>query len=301
MATYEVTERPRNTSTGETDGQTGSRSSSRLFHVLVTSGAITETADTVRAFAPLPNPGDPHPTDLGMFCRRKTVQKVSVLLYEATCDYETPRGGGSGGGDNPLSAPAVIRFSHVVTEEQIDQDMDGKPICCLATLEQFDPPITRQFGDLQMTVTKNVATFDPLQAYVYMFAVNSDSFFGADPGVCLLTQFEAENVVEGAFQYWRRTVGIQFRSGQPNTTNDKAWYRRIRAEGYYIRIPNREEIGQPVKTYHAIDAEKQPVTKPVLHKISNGQAVDDQSDPTLAEWYEFKIYRSLPFAALNIL
>jgi len=296
MATFEVTERIQGTDAGESDGQDSTHANSRFFHVLVIGDPTGVTAATVRALAPLPGIGMPHPQRPQLFCRRVNVDKVSPVLYEAEAEYFAPTGGEQ---ESPTLKPAVLRWSHAITDEEIDQTAQGLPIITV-TGESFDPPIRRQFGDLVLTIERNVAAFDPLLATEYLFTTNSDAFMGFPPGCVLCTQFQADLVTENEnFQYWSRTIAFQFRRGAPNTIDAKAWYRRVRAEGYYIRIPTRNGSADPAnadrKLFRAFDSEGQPTVKPVLHSIATGELIASND---AAQWYEFPVYPSKPFSLL---
>lgn len=291
MPQYIVTERPKTDSSGETDGKDASRDEVRRFHVLVASSDYQSVNSTVvRAYAPLPAIGSPHPNSAGLFCRGVNVTQVGVNLYEAEATYFSPTGG-SNPNDSPTLQPATVKWSHVTTDEEIDQDAEGKPIITV-TGESFDPPIRRQFGDLQLTHERNVIYFDPVLATEYLFTTNSDTFLGFMPGTVLCTQFSADAVTDNPdFIYWRRSIVFQFRRGAPNTTDAKAWYRRIRAEGYYVKIG----FNNDTFVTRAYDGEGKESVKPVLHDKTTGQQITNPQD---AQWYEFKIYQSKPFALL---
>jgi hypothetical protein len=88
--------------------------------------------------------------------------------------------------------------------------------------------------------------------------------------------------------YWAVSASIQFRFPY-NTTPEKAWYARVRHEGYYEKVGSR--------VVHAVDANKERVSKPVLLK-SDGTR---ETNANNAHWLEFKRYGALSYGALRLL
>ena len=85
------------------------------------------------------------------------------------------------------------------------------------------------------------------------------------------------------------TASIRFRYPF-NTTPEKAWYARVRHEGFYEKLSD----GRIVR---AIDDNGEPTTKPVLLK-------EDGTRETVSEnayWLEFKRYQPLPYNVLGLL
>jgi hypothetical protein len=90
------------------------------------------------------------------------------------------------------------------------------------------------------------------------------------------------------------TGSIQFRLGI-RTTDDKAWYKRVRNEGFYEKITDAF-TSSPILV-QATDDNGKAMTRPVLLK-SDGTR---ETDPTNAYWLEFPVYRSLPYQALGLI
>jgi hypothetical protein len=97
--------------------------------------------------------------------------------------------------------------------------------------------------------------------------------------------------------YWEITAQIQFRYPY-RTTPDKAWYARVRHEGFYEKI----NVGTKKAIVRAVDGNKEPMTRKVLLD-NNGYRLQPpaEGEQQNAVWLEFKLYDSLPFNALGLL
>lgn len=296
MALVNSTEKPRQSrSGGEADEklQNSRASASRSFTILTTESHSTLWVRlAAQAAGWLPRKGEYHPDDFWHRCNNVEVEQVGPNYYEANASYVSLSFGDEDG--DPTLQPAEIQWSHVITDEAVDQDVSGKPICTVLG-ESFDPPLTRPYADLFLTVTKNVSVFDPFVAQQFMHKVNADTFLGVfPPGTALIEAFHADSVITDDLSYWRRTIGVHFRCGAPNTTDAKAWFRRVRAEGFYIK----GIAAGPQWKYRATDANGENSVNPVLHAVADGERIDNIND---AEWYEFELFESVPFAPLNFI
>ncbi len=269
----------------------------RVFQMVADSVNYTPVSARYEAMAQgyIPRPGSPHPSDVFLICRQVECNKTAPFFFEVSARYNK-----SGGDDSdPSLQPPEIEWDFVVTEESIDQDALNKPIHTRLG-ESFDPPITRPYADLFLRVSKNVVSFNPSTASLFMHRVNKDPFLGFPAGTLLIEEFKATSVItQNLTPYWRRTIGIHVRRGAPNTTDDKAWWRRIRAEGFVVR-----QVGIPIEadgvipTTRARDEDGEIAAKPVLHSKLTGFVI---RDPAKAEWYEFQIYPTIDFSPLNFL
>jgi hypothetical protein len=98
--------------------------------------------------------------------------------------------------------------------------------------------------------------------------------------------FKNENDTTG---YWRVTASFQARRGYGGTTPDKAWYKRVRNEGFYIKDGSR--------VVRAVDDNKSPRTKPVLLKADG----TEETDPDAAHFLFFQVYGQMPYNSLGFL
>ncbi len=226
----------------------------RNFTILLSDGTL-ENPLTVRNAAVqmnngLPREGSRHPSNVNFVCKSISVEKASVCLYEASCSYESPVFKSPEAGDeedNPLNVPPDIQFSTVVSEEETQSDIDGQPLVNSAG----DPftGITMEITDMAISISKNVATFNPTQMIYYNGAVNSDSFLGFSAGQLKLQNFTATPIV-GNIPYWKLTLSLLARTPTPEVPSDKVWYRRVQDKGRYVKGPKGNvpaTIGENIK------------------------------------------------------
>ena len=188
--------------------------------------------------------------------------------------------------DSPLNQPPIYKWTDTTSNEAIDQDWDGNPICTV--LGETIEGVTMDLADQSLNITRNYALFSPWITHNYRHATNSDPFANYAPGTARLIAFSADSVSNEGFPYWVVNATIQFRFPY-NTTAAKAWYARTRHEGYYVKVGG--------KVVRATDDNKEPTTKPVLLKADGTRELN----PANAIWLEWKRYNSLPYAALGLL
>lgn len=301
MALVNVTLKPRESGAGDQvdDNLKNPRSeATRVFTLL--SDSVNDNELTIKYAAQaaglLPRRGEAHPSNFYLRCVNVDIRRTSLIYYEATASY-TSIGGGDDGQQDPTLDPPEYRWGFAESQEPIDQDADGKPIVTVHG-ESFDPPLTETVYTLMLSATKNVAVFNPIVAADYIGSVNTDTFLGVfPPGTALITQFEANSVTTNDLVYWRQTTGLQFRTGEPNTTNAKAWWRRVRAEGFLVTVDS--VLGGGAKdNVRAVDKNGEPATKPVLHDKTTGEEILDPED---AQWYEWKTKKTRPFGAISLI
>lgn len=268
------------------DGKTRTVSMQRAFTVTL---AATDPLETVYLASGLPLVNDVYPGSLFVICRALKPQRLSPILAQVVANYS----GEIGPGDitsSPVSNDTVITWRNATTDEAIDQDFDGKPIVTVND-EPIDG-ITERISDQIATIDKNFASINMYAIRAYLRAVNSDTYLGWPPGTARLMDYQATNVItDGVAGFWKVSATMQFREPY-NTTAAKAWYKRVRHEGYLVRDTAGDEphIAWDEKT-------KTPVTKPILLKADGTR----ETDSDLAHWLEFKTLGSLPFAALGLL
>lgn len=219
-------------------------------------------------------------------CKTRSFQKLGPIYWIATLKYEGEFG------DAGPSAPAtatrpIISWTDTETDEPIDEDWDGNPIVT-ANGEPIDG-VTMKIADNVLTVERNYRFFSPSLTSQYRHSVNSDTFATYPAGTGRMVRFSAkQSWDESDNGFWQVSASIQFRYPY-NTTSEKAWYARVRHEGYYEKISGR--------IVRAVDEHGEPVTKPVL-LAEDGTRV---TDPSNAFWKEFKRYQPLSYNALGLL
>ncbi len=238
----------------------------------------------------VPRIGDRYPGSQFVFCDSVQLERASPILAIVNVSYKGEIGP-AGEDDSPINALPDIQWSDVETDEPTDQDINGKPIVN-PNNEPIDG-VTMKVADNVVTIKRNFLLFNPFITGQYRHSTNSDQFLGFPAGTARLIRYGAKNAFFQNNAYWEVTASIQFRLGI-RTTNDKAWYKRIRAEGYYEKIID-PFTNQPI-VVQATDSNGKPVTRPVLLK-SDGTR---ETNPNNAHWLEIPVYRSLPYSALGL-
>lgn len=253
--------------------------------------ATSDSKLSIELAAGLPRIGDLYPGRQFIFCESLDFKPVSPILTIATANYAGEIGP-AGDQDSPLNTPPEISWSDVESDEPTDQDINGNPIVNVNG-EPIDG-ITMKLADNVVTIKRNFLTFNPFGTAAYRHSVSSDTFLGYPPGTARLIRYNAKQLYLSDDSYWEVTASIQFRLGI-RTTNARAWWKRVRNEGYYERITDAF-TSAPILV-QATDDNGKPMTRPVLLK-SNGTRERNAAN---AHWLEFPIYRSLPYNSLGLL
>lgn len=253
---------------------------------------------------------------IAVFADAAKPQRQSPTYWIVTVDYNGEVAFASGSNqDNsvrsPIFAPAVVDWDDVEIEMEVDEDFDGKPI--LTANGESIHGVKRLFADQTATIKKNMISFSPYIQARYRQSVNSDIFLGWPPGTAKLRKLRANGVASPDVPgggYYQVVAEIQFRYPY-KTTPEKAWYARIRHEGFYKRVkpdPQDPFIGNLANTVIRATKAGESVTKPVLldiagYEIPQPEPPDEFTAPPdpVAYWKEFKLYDSLPYSALGLL
>lgn len=240
----------------------------------------------------IPTAGTEFPGWPYIICESAKLQKVSPILWIVTIDYQ----GESGPGASPLNAPPKIDWDDVESEYEIDEDFDGFPI--INTAGDRIPGVKALIADQTVTIRRNMLTFNPYVQARYRRSVNSDTFLGWPAGTAKLMKLSASNVYEEGKGYWEVTAQVQFRYPY-NTVPGRAWYARVRNEGFYKFILYN---GNKLKV-RATDKNFEPTTMPILLDADGYELPLNTESPALTEayWLEFKLYDSLPYNALGLI
>lgn len=245
--------------------------------------------------------GNLHPYDNGLTLRSVRVNRLGPAFYSLETSSQSAASAGGGGatpGSSPLDDIPEVETSFAGSEAELDQDINGNPI----VTKNGEPllGVQDEINELVITVSRNLPAWDYLLANQYMGsgktppATNADTFLGFAPGAARLKGLSAKSVASDGFLYFRATAIVQFRAAAPGSTVAKAWWQRIRHEGYIVR----DAAGDArAKWHHAYDGAetKNLVTSPVQLKLDGTQ----ETDPALAHWLEFQTSPSLDYAALG--
>lgn len=273
------------------------------YQVITDDPATSEIQ--IRRAPGMPRVGDPHPDDL-----RLTVVNIEtgdpddsgVAWNDVKVKYEAlVNGAAEETVTSPLDLPAEVSWGGRKTQEPIDMDILNNPIVNTVG-EPFDPPIVETFTDQEITITKNLATWDPVAMQTYFNAVNQDAFLGFRPGTVLMDELKAKRIVTPTLVYWAATFVMLVRVAPPDgAPPEMSWARRIKNEGFYC-----SDGGTPTpKIIRALDASNKPVVLPVPLKADGTRVlVTPGPIPTFSGgifYINFPTKKPLPFAALNIL
>jgi len=152
--------------------------------------------------------------------------------------------------------------------------------------------LTERVPDQQATIDRNFLGVDIYAVSAYLRSSNSDTFLGWPPGTCRLNGVQRNSGIQHKQTpvFGKVSATFQFRIPY-NTTADKAWYKRVRHEGFMVRDAAGEE------PHHAWDKKtKTTASRPVLLK-EDGTL---ETDPENAHFLEFRTLDSLPYNALGL-
>jgi hypothetical protein len=225
-----------------------------------------------------------------VFCDNLRPQRVSPIMAIVTAQYSGEVGQNAVPGGSPVDNPVVVSWGASITDEPIDEDIHGNPIVT-ANNEPIDG-LTERVPDLTLNLQRNFLTVNTYSLLEYLRSVNSDEFFGWPAGTVRLIEYSA-NRVFGASQdggFWRTSATFQLRRPY-NTTPQKAWWKRVRHEGFMVRAVADGDI------FHGEDDGDPPrlLSRPVLLKPSGLR----ERNPENAHFLEFETVFPLPYNTLG--
>lgn len=279
------------------------RKYARTFQVFCNN--INTRALEVRLAAGVPRLFDYYITssefDLG--ARARNIDVVQDTLYplrwEVTVSYDsisidptkiaTPNqtsGSSQGGGaKSPEQKPPQYSWDFTRQARAISKDLDGKAILNSAG-DPFDPPIEIDDCRPILTVEQTLLTFDVNLAMQYYDTVNSDTFLGFSPGQAKCNGRKGTSRFEENKFVWTVTTEIHFRRDNwiPLEIIDRGFH-------YLDGTP-------PKKILFRDPTDDQPMATP---QLLNGNGGIGPIAGTDAQFQQFRVFQSLPFAALGLI
>lgn len=223
-------------------------------------------------------------------CKDISVDRESQLTWMATAGYRTPvfdYNDPDPGVAYPWNQPATVDFFDIVTNGQIDEDVNGDPLMTAAN-EPIEG-LTRDFSDLGIRIKRAFLTFSGAAYYTYKDAVNSDTYLGFAPGLLRVVGLTATQALfQGSIVYYDVQADIAVRKPY-RTTAAKAWYLRVLHQGYMARPSSMDEPAL------ATLPDGNYANKPILLD-SDGVALADAGTP---DWLEFEVYESAAFSGMG--
>lgn len=249
----------------------------------------SDDLDVATQAAGLPLVNNAFPGAPMVICRKLTPRRLSPVLAQVTCHYSgevSPEDMSR----KPIDTSVKIDGGWVVTEEPIDQDINGAPIVT-ANNEPIDG-LTERVVDDRISIERNYINWNPYLVRLYKRATNSDTFYGYLPGTARIMQITHSAVyVDGVTEYFRVRAEVNFREPY-NTIPYRAWWKRVRHEGFLVR---KAATSPPEPAWDEVT--KTRATRPVLLKEDGTR----ETDPENATWLEWQVLDYLPFAALGLL
>jgi hypothetical protein len=210
------------------------------------------------------------------------ISQVTPIYSILTFNYE---------GNAPAADAVTIQWSGNTSDTAIDQDFNGSPI--VTNLGEPIEGVTMLLADQVLTVSRKFISINTYAANEYLHSVNSDTFYGYPPGMAKLKSYSATTNTEQ--QDWDVTAVIEFRYPY-RTTPAKAWWSRVRHEGYYCLSPVDGDYGRALDSYQVPPGPGEPSVRPILLK----QTGEPETNPNNAYWKEFQLYNYLPYNALGL-
>lgn len=284
--------------------------STRRFTCIRTDPS-NDTPIRARQQGMFPSVGDSDPDDLSMICRTSEIKELGLTALECTANYETLPQDIDIGSQQQIIAGWDFEIDSEESEEPIDRARDvfprdgrkvaditaGRGIAINTVLgESYDPNLTDTASDLAFSFTTTNRPFRADLLWLYRNAVNADTFLNIFPrGTCRMKQcrgtkgFSSDGSIRMSV-----SCRVVIRDAAPGSTYERAWWKRVRAEGYYVADPL---LGYKEKV-RALDSYGEPTVRPVLHvAVGAASALGREiAEPDLAEFYEFQppslIYRN---------
>jgi len=268
----------------------GGSYSSAKFDTFANSWTITEaycvvcTVDTdiktVREATGIPQFGTAHSTELGAYVESVNPEQISPILWIVTVGYV---------GTAPDAGDVEVDWSDAATSEPIDRDYNGAAIVT-ANGEQVEG-LNVEVADQVCVIRRRFMTLNTYAIGAYRQAVNSDTFLGWPPGTARLVGWQAKNKFKyGApLEQWDVTARIQFRMPFGGATAEKAWYKRWRHEGMYVKVDGVIQ--------RARDPLGQETSRPVLLKTDGTL----ETDPSAALFKYTQVYGTIAYSGLGLL
>jgi hypothetical protein len=213
------------------DGKTFTARFTTAYQVIHSAG---DSEDTILFASGLPQVRDLYPGKSGVFCTSVRRDPVGPILSVVTAEWEGELGLSQD--DSPINKAPKWSWTNSKTSEPVDTDAYGLPLC--NSNGDLLSGFTKDVSDFTLTVVRNFQAINTYTLSQYLDSVNSDYWGSPDsiwpPGSAKLDTFNAENMLEGANQYYQVTAKIDFRIPY-NTVPARAWWYRYRNEGLNVR------------------------------------------------------------------
>jgi len=227
--------------------------------------------------------------DPGALCRKITPRQIDKTVWEVSCHYSSEHGDEEQNQQNPLLKPPRRSWRHVRTVTYPGKDLDDKPFVNSAG-ERFGPDAAAiEEVHPVLVIERNEAYFDFAVGKDYQNSVNSDRFYGWDPGTARLILTADEAWAEG-MAYAIVTYEIEF--------NERGWNTPILDDGsFYLEVD--DETGDKERVYPQ-DKNGIAATSRVMLDGAGGKLSQAQIDAEEFQYIDFRRFKSRRFATLRL-
>jgi hypothetical protein len=148
-------------------------------------------------------------SDSGSLVESIDVDEDGYLKWLASIRYSTITPDEQKANENPTLRPADVRWNVKRFNKPMTIDYNGLTIVNSAD-DAFDPPLEVEVVRQVLTISRNEGSFNPSLSQEYANSINSDVWYGAEPGTVLCHPFEAERQYEQNMYFWRVTYQFEF-------------------------------------------------------------------------------------------
>ncbi len=194
--------------------------------------------------------------------------------------------------ENPLDRPSSVAVGTIKSSWPTEVDINGNAIENTAG-KPFFPRSELEVNDLVITVEHNVAVFNGPEMNEFTGAVNSDEWYGFDPGQVRVADISYVFAIENGYSFWKRAIEVHLRK----KTSDYAYptiypWQEIRPSKGLM------EKNAEGKQALILDSDGNPISEPVFLD-STGKAIDPP-DTTKIVLIRTELYPLKSFATLNL-
>lgn len=154
-----------------TDYDIAGRRARRTFDVTGTDSPFTALAQPE-----IPVLNDPHPSDSNLRVSRVgQPQRIGPQYFRVEAEYRQGTQIGVGNDVDPISRLPVYQWNIGLATERFDRDVDGNPIVNSAG-DPFGDGVEATVHSITLDVTRNEASFSPIESLNYTNKVNAGSW-----------------------------------------------------------------------------------------------------------------------------
>lgn len=265
----------------------------RMFYIRVDTD--TQTAVTIMEAVSLsgsdvPARGDPHPQNPYLFALDFELRRLGFVNWMLTVHYASL---GQQGGD-PLLEPPQESWTTQKWTASVDHDVNNKPITNAAD-EFYDDPIQREFSDMVLTRSVNLASFNTGFWYPFIDTLNANPSRGFPAKTGRIMSVTAQSRFRGTLAYWRVTIVVAYRNyyrkGQNGNLQQLGWTTLVVNKGYRLKKTS------PSLRYEPLYDDGMPVRKPALLSADGSTRI---TDPLSATFREHPVYEPVDWTATGI-